>query len=419
LLQAENEEIEAPPHFTASTVVDHLDDDQKVQATAPKDFSTPSAFNTVTFQSSIKPEFHSVDSSPMNSASHTADHSENSHHPASPPPIAALNHSPALSVSSLDRSSGASPPPRQNSLQSAPMYSSFPYTNDSQVRQHSRSHHNSHPSARGNLNTSQGYSLGYSPHGNFDHRYELNPPSDHSSYQMHSAMPGTHVGLPGVQQNRVGYAVPYPVPGQSNNHIIHTDDATTKLSERVRRRCFNCCTTDTSTWRRSNLSPGKVLCNKCGLFERTHSRPRPEQFPHKRGPLASSTLRARNTPSPQPPPPPLPPISTHGHTLPPPHHSHPSIAPLTSVPDSRRPYQSSNMLPEIQSWLHEPPHTGSAPPQTVRKTVAPMSPPARQGTPPLAHMQGSSTATSSSRPSGSTTTFESRDSPSTRESSSA
>jgi hypothetical protein len=96
LLQAENEEIEAPPHFTASTVVDHLDDDQvrvdlplssffdhhipdsspsffdsdkKVQATAPKDFSTPSAFNTVTFQSSIKPEFHSVDSSPMNSAS--------------------------------------------------------------------------------------------------------------------------------------------------------------------------------------------------------------------------------------------------------------------------------------------------------------------------------------------------------------
>ncbi|KAJ7911643.1 hypothetical protein B0H13DRAFT_1614350, partial [Mycena leptocephala] len=67
--------------------------------------------------------------------------------------------------------------------------------------------------------------------------------------------------------------------------VVHTDDAATKLSDRVRRRCFNCCTTDTSTWRRSNLSPGKVLCNKCGLFERTHSRPRPEQFPHKRGPL--------------------------------------------------------------------------------------------------------------------------------------
>ncbi|KAJ7775465.1 hypothetical protein B0H16DRAFT_1756840 [Mycena metata] len=107
-----------------------------------------------------------------------------------------------------------------------------------------------------------------------------------------------------------GY-VPYPYPGapmpssappaapNSMNGVgapgiavIHTDDAATKLSDRVRRRCFNCCTTETSTWRRSNLSPGKVLCNKCGLFERTHSRPRPEQFPHKRGPLAASTLRS-------------------------------------------------------------------------------------------------------------------------------
>ncbi|KAI0083155.1 hypothetical protein BDY19DRAFT_900722, partial [Irpex rosettiformis] len=68
-------------------------------------------------------------------------------------------------------------------------------------------------------------------------------------------------------------------------YIVHTDDAATKLNDRVRRKCFNCRTTDTSTWRRSSLTPGKVLCNKCGLFERTHSRPRPEQFPHKRGPI--------------------------------------------------------------------------------------------------------------------------------------
>ncbi|KAJ7772335.1 hypothetical protein B0H16DRAFT_1305318, partial [Mycena metata] len=73
---------------------------------------------------------------------------------------------------------------------------------------------------------------------------------------------------------------------------IRADDAATKLSARVRRRCSNCCTTDTSTWRRINLNPGKLLCNKCSLFERTHSRPRPEQFPHKRGPLAATTLRA-------------------------------------------------------------------------------------------------------------------------------
>ncbi|KAF8169434.1 hypothetical protein K438DRAFT_1855361, partial [Mycena galopus ATCC 62051] len=57
-----------------------------------------------------------------------------------------------------------------------------------------------------------------------------------------------------------------PGVGGSVIQVVHTDDAATKLSDRVRRRCFNCCTTDTSTWRRSNLSPGKVLCNKCGLL---------------------------------------------------------------------------------------------------------------------------------------------------------
>ncbi|KAJ7134161.1 hypothetical protein C8R46DRAFT_923381, partial [Mycena filopes] len=88
---------------------------------------------------------------------------------------------------------------------------------------------------------------------------------------------GGHGGSGGGQGSGLGLG--------SGIAVIHTDDAATKLSDRVRRRCFNCCTTETSTWRRSNLSPGKVLCNKCGLFERTHSRPRPEQFPHKRGPL--------------------------------------------------------------------------------------------------------------------------------------
>ncbi|KAF8998051.1 hypothetical protein BDZ89DRAFT_892951, partial [Hymenopellis radicata] len=62
----------------------------------------------------------------------------------------------------------------------------------------------------------------------------------------------------------------------------YTDDSSTKLTDRVRRRCFNCYTTDTSTWRRSTLTPGKVLCNKCGLFERTHRRQRPEQIAQER-----------------------------------------------------------------------------------------------------------------------------------------
>ena len=48
-------------------------------------------------------------------------------------------------------------------------------------------------------------------------------------------------------------------PGQANE-IIHTDDASTKFSDSVRRKCYNCRTTDTSAWRRSSLTPGKVVC---------------------------------------------------------------------------------------------------------------------------------------------------------------
>ncbi|KAJ7168053.1 hypothetical protein C8R46DRAFT_826387, partial [Mycena filopes] len=60
--------------------------------------------------------------------------------------------------------------------------------------------------------------------------------------------------------------------------VVHTDDGGARLSNAVRRRCFNCCETQTNVWRRSTLSVGKVLCNKCGLYERVHSRPRPSQL---------------------------------------------------------------------------------------------------------------------------------------------
>ncbi|KAK7015612.1 hypothetical protein R3P38DRAFT_2518817, partial [Favolaschia claudopus] len=39
-------------------------------------------------------------------------------------------------------------------------------------------------------------------------------------------------------------------------------------------RCFNCHTTEPPSWRRSTLNPGKIVCNKCGLYERTHLRAR-------------------------------------------------------------------------------------------------------------------------------------------------
>ncbi|KAJ7636207.1 hypothetical protein FB45DRAFT_906128 [Roridomyces roridus] len=145
---------------------------------------------------------------------------------------------------------------------------------------------------------------------------------------------------------------------QAGVQIIHTDDAATKLSDRVRRRCFNCCTTDTSTWRRSNLSPGKVLCNKCGLFERTHSRARPEQFPHKRGPLATSNL-TRSPPRAAPYPPPSQTNSSTSSSSAPHATTAPPASRTPNPPETTPPKQNVNgagshpptpKLPAVESW---------------------------------------------------------------------
>ena len=69
-----------------------------------------------------------------------------------------------------------------------------------------------------------------------------------------------------------GYPVPHGIP------IQHTDDAASKETQYLRRRCYNCHTTEPPSWRRSTLTPGKIVCNKCGLYERTHLRPRPLRF---------------------------------------------------------------------------------------------------------------------------------------------
>jgi hypothetical protein len=78
------------------------------------------------------------------------------------------------------------------------------------------------------------------------------------------------------------------------------------------------------------------LCNKCGLFERTHSRPRPEQFPHKRGPLAVSVSRGRTPPGNQ-----LPPISNNQPGY---QYHHTQLTPLTAGEYHQNP------LPGLQTW---------------------------------------------------------------------
>ena len=267
-----------------------------------------------------------------------------------PPPIATL-HSPSLSVSSLDRSSVSSPAPRRSPTDSA--YSDY-YAQD-----HMRSRYPHDP-----VRDAARYT--YSPRPHSEHRYS------HDSYSYPTYSPPLSHATLGARDSA---SLTYPLPGQNHYAIGYTDDAATKLSDRVRRRCFNCCTTDTSTWRRSNLSPGKVvcplvmsldhhahgvqLCNKCGLFERTHGRSRPDQFPHRRGPLATSMTRPRTPPQSTQ----LPPISTHIAPLAPYHYSHPSIPPLTSIPDARKP-QHPNQLPEIQSWIDDAPAVRTAYPSS-------------------------------------------------------
>ncbi|KAI0776183.1 hypothetical protein BD413DRAFT_610857 [Trametes elegans] len=68
------------------------------------------------------------------------------------------------------------------------------------------------------------------------------------------------------------------LPAHSGLMVQHTDDAASKETQYLRRRCFNCHTTEPPSWRRSTLNPGKIVCNKCGLYERTHLRARPLRF---------------------------------------------------------------------------------------------------------------------------------------------
>ncbi|KAF7297543.1 GATA-type domain-containing protein [Mycena indigotica] len=107
---------------------------------------------------------------------------------------------------------------------------------------------------------------------------DLNPyshylPEQEPSYTMPDALPGPGSGAwpPGIQ-------------------VAHTDHAASKVSTHLHRRCFNCCTTEPPSWRRSILSPGKVVCNKCGLYERMHSRPRPVRLSRKRRLIVESSL---------------------------------------------------------------------------------------------------------------------------------
>ncbi|KAJ6516839.1 hypothetical protein C8R47DRAFT_406464 [Mycena vitilis] len=93
-----------------------------------------------------------------------------------------------------------------------------------------------------------------------------------------------------------GGDIPYPNPHSASplTQVLRPDHASAKVNNSVRRRCFNCCTTETSMWLRSNLVAGEVLCNRCGLYEYTHAGPRPTQFTHEHGSLGDPADRSRS-----------------------------------------------------------------------------------------------------------------------------
>ncbi|KAI0322500.1 hypothetical protein OF83DRAFT_1161189 [Amylostereum chailletii] len=85
------------------------------------------------------------------------------------------------------------------------------------------------------------------------------------------------------------------LPHHAGLPVQHTDDAASKETQYLRRRCFNCSQTEPPSWRRSTLNPGKIVCNKCGLYERTHLRPRPLLSVASSGSAPASSY---NSPSP-------------------------------------------------------------------------------------------------------------------------
>ncbi|KAL4262645.1 hypothetical protein AB1N83_008088 [Pleurotus pulmonarius] len=105
---------------------------------------------------------------------------------------------------------------------------------------------------------------------------------NHQGFFPQHALPQQQQQQLPQQQQLHQHQQPLPPPlsylPHSSMPVQHTDDAASKETQYLRRRCFNCHTTEPPSWRRSTLNPGKIVCNKCGLYERTHLRPRPLRF---------------------------------------------------------------------------------------------------------------------------------------------
>ena len=133
-------------------------------------------------------------------------------------------------------------------------------------------------------------SMDSSPHlsHHLDEPFAHSVPMTSSPHSIYDHLDGikTEDAAPVIVPSQTSYCHPpssgmHPLPCLSPHAgllVQHTDDAASKETQYLRRRCFNCHTTEPPSWRRSTLNPGKIVCNKCGLYERTHLRPRPLRF---------------------------------------------------------------------------------------------------------------------------------------------
>ncbi|KAJ7682890.1 von Willebrand factor type A domain-containing protein [Mycena rosella] len=93
----------------------------------------------------------------------------------------------------------------------------------------------------------------------------------------------------------------YPISGPSttlDSGIAYTVDVAVKETQYLRRRCFTCHTTEPPSWRCSTAHPGKIVCNKCGLYERTTFYRRPAvrgARPFRKPAVATTCTPANNT----------------------------------------------------------------------------------------------------------------------------
>ncbi|OBZ65300.1 hypothetical protein A0H81_14745 [Grifola frondosa] len=253
---------------------------------------------------------HRVDDVVERSYGHHSDNAaqyQYMHSHPTPPPIATLHNSPALSASSLE-SSSISPSPPQLSQPSTPYYT--------------------HPGQGPAMNPSQAYP--YNPNVSMGARYANDMQHHQGSHPGSPFTTSAHIpGQVSTRSIRPTFVPTQPYPGQAS-YIIHTDDASTKLSDRPHPR-------------KSALQQMRPV--------RAHALASAARaVPPQKGPYRVFVLQVVQDPAARRA---SPAHVRHDAPAPPHHYNHPSLGPLMSTRDSQNHYRAS-AVPDIGNLLNGP-----------------------------------------------------------------